>query len=91
MISPDRPNPQVIKDFKEERERIISESRNENPGFEENHLVDEYDSIDDREFEKFYRFSVRESEEEKGSDEQEYAYKVRFYLDSEVNFYEKDR
>ena len=52
----------------------------------------DYDEINEREFQKYYQINSQFVEEMgKSEAENEYLYKVKFYLDAEINHYEKDK
>ena len=48
----------------------------------------DYDEINEREFQKYYQINSQFVEEMgKSEAENEYLYKVKFYLDAEINHY----
>jgi hypothetical protein len=59
---------------------------------ERNSTEADYDTINEKEFKKYYRINSHLLEDKtKKENEIEYLWKVKFYLDCEINHYEKDQ
>ena len=72
---------EVLRSYIKRREEIIRSSKEE---------VD-YDTINEREFRKYFKINGHIEEEQMKESEAEFLCKIKFYLDCEVNHYEKDR
>jgi hypothetical protein len=62
-----------------ERERIINRNHND------------YDIINQEEYQKYKILNMMLIGASTSLEEKEYACLIRFYLDTEINFYEKDK
>jgi hypothetical protein len=51
---------------------------------------EDYDSIDERELRKYMKMGLPLLED-RPKEEQEHACLIRYYLDPEINYYEKDK
>lgn len=75
----------------EDKEEVLREYVRSRLEIEKQATEADYDEINEREFKKYYRLNSHLLEDKKKKEsEVEYQCKVKFYLDCEVNHYEKD-
>ena len=72
--------------FEEDKDKVIKEYRQTRKEVFQSAIEVDYDEINEREFQKYYRINSQLAEGRTEA-EAEYLCKVKFYLDSEINHY----
>ena len=79
--------------MEEDKDKVVQNYQSLRHEIEEESIELDYDEINEREFKKYFRINSHLVEEKKKKEKElelEYLCKIKFYLDCEINHYEKD-